>query len=511
MYLTQCLHRMVQRSPDATALVDGDERLSWIELRDRVARFAGALRMLGVQPGDRVALLARNGNPYAEYLLGTFWAGGVINPVNTRWSAAEIAFSLADCETSILIVDPFFDALIPDIRERAPHLRRIVSTGVSSVDGIASRRDWLGAAKAVPDALCRGEQLAAIMYTGGTTGKPKGVMLSHSGIAFSQLGTLSLPGGAPGSVFLHSAPLFHIGGLAGLFLALFAGAACVFLPSFDPLAVLEAVERHQVTDIFLVPTMLRMLVDHPRFGDFDTASVRLIRYGASTIDQALLARLVAAFPQTSFCQAYGMTELSPTCCLLAPADHGPEAFVNGRARSAGRATTICEVRILASDGSEAPRGESGEVAVRGPNVMLGYWGRPDETAAALCDGWMHTGDVGRMDAEGYVTIVDRLKDMIVTGGENVYSAEVESVLSTHPGIAELAIIGLPDARWGERVHAVVVPRPGADIDLAGVQNHCRSRLAGYKLPRSLSLVDELPLSGVGKILKTELRERFGNA
>lgn len=508
MYLTQCLHRMTQRTPEAAALVDGDERLSWADLRDRVARFAGALHTLGVQPGDRVALLARNGSHYAEYLLGTFWAGGVINPVNARWSAAEIAFSLVDCDTSVLIVEPFFDALISDIRAAAPHLRHVVSTATSSIVGVADRRDWLETANAVPDALRRGHDLAAIMYTGGTTGKPKGVMLSHSNIGFSLLGTLSQPGAAPGAVFLHSAPLFHIGGLAGLFLALYAGAACVFLPAFDPIAVLEAIGTHRITDIFLVPTMLRMLVDHPRFAQFETGSVRLVRYGASTIDQALLARLVAAFPQTSFCQAYGMTELSPTCCLLAPSDHSPEAFANGRARSAGRATSICEVRIVGPDGSELPRGGSGEIAVRGPNVMLGYWGRPEETAAVLRDGWMHTGDVGRMDAEGYVTIVDRLKDMIVTGGENVYSAEVETVLSTHPGIAALAIIGLPDENWGERVHAVVVARPGVEIDIAGIQDHCRASLAGYKLPRSLSLVDELPLSGVGKILKTELRERF---
>ncbi|PQM26319.1 fatty-acid--CoA ligase [Sphingopyxis lindanitolerans] len=508
MYLTQCVHRMIQRSPDATALVDGEERLSWAELRDRVARFADALGRLGVAPGDRVAMLARNGNHYAEYLLGTFWAGGVITPVNTRWSSAEIAFSLVDCEAFVLIVEPCFDALIPHIRSAAPHLRHIVSTGCSAVPGVASRDEWLAGAVAVPDAVRRGDALAAVMYTGGTTGRPKGVMLAHASIGFSLMGTLSQPGAPPGKVFLHSAPLFHIGGLAGLLLALFAGASCVFLPAFDPLDVLKAVEAHRVTDIFLVPTMLRMVADHPHFADFDTSSVRLIRYGASTIDETLLARLVAAFPQTNFCQAYGMTELSPTCCLLAPADHGPEAFENGRARSAGRATSVCEVRIIGDDGAEMPRGRSGEVVVRGPNVMLGYWGRPEETAAVLRDGWMHTGDVGRMDADGYVTIVDRLKDMIVTGGENVYSAEVENILSTHPGVAALAVIGIADETWGERVHAVVVPKSGASVDLAGLQDHCRPLLAGYKLPRSLSLVDALPLSGVGKILKTELRERY---
>jgi acyl-CoA synthetase (AMP-forming)/AMP-acid ligase II len=346
------------------------------------------------------------------------------------------------------------------------------------------------------------------MYTGGTTGRPKGVMLSHNNIAFSLLGGLAQSDAPPGDNFLHAAPLFHIGGLASLLLALSAGSTCVLLPVFEPRAVLRAIETHRVVDLFLVPTMLRMIIDHPAFPDHDTSSIKLIRYGAAPMDEALLLQLFEALPGASFCQAYGMTELSPTCCLLGPADHDPRALQNGRTRSAGRAVPVCEIRIASPDGEELPRGETGEIIVRGPTVMIGYWGRPEETEAAVREGWMHTGDIGRMDADGYVTIVDRLKDMIVTGGENVYSAEVENALSTHPAIATIAVIGLPDERWGERVHAVVIPRDGATIELTDLQEHGRHSLAGYKLPRSVSIVRDLPLSGAGKILKTELRARF---
>jgi acyl-CoA synthetase (AMP-forming)/AMP-acid ligase II len=223
------------------------------------------------------------------------------------------------------------------------------------------------------------------------------------------------------------------------------------------------------------------------------------------MDDALLDRAMQAFPNVAFSQAYGMTELSPVCCILGPEDHTVEARAQGRGRSAGRATTVCEVRIVGPDDRELPRDEIGEIVVRGPTVMQGYWNKPEATAEAVRDGWMHTGDMGRMDAGGYVTIVDRLKDMIITGGENVYSAEVENVLAQHPGVAAVAVIALPDERWGERVHAIVVPRPGSPPDKASIDAHCRERLAGYKIPRTIEYVANLPLSGAGKVLKSELR------
>lgn len=505
MYITQALHRQMQRAADEVAIVDGALQWTWAELGDHVARFAGAIQALGAGQGDRVAILARNGAPFVQFILGTLWAGAVINPVNLRWTADEMAWSLVNCDTRILLIAPEFEHLLPEILAKAPCLRHVLSTAEPATEGVAARQEWLDCAPLVPDALRRNDDMAAILYTGGTTGRPKGVMLSHANIVCSVMGALSNRGSAPHGVFLHSAPLFHIGAISGLMIALFGGSRCIMLAGFEPLAVLEAIAAHRVTDLFLVPTMLRMIIDHPRFADFDTSSVKGIRYGAAPIDDALLDRVLGEFPDVGFTQAYGMTELSPACCLLSPADHTQEARRQGRGRSAGRATNVCEVRIVNSEDKELPRGEVGEIAVRGPTVMLGYWNLPEETAHAVRGGWMHTGDLGRMDEAGYVTVVDRLKDMIITGGENVYSAEVENVVSTHPSVAAVAVIGLPHDLWGETVHAVIVLRPGMEPDAGSIEAHCRASLAGYKIPRSIEFVDALPLSAAGKVLKTVLR------
>jgi acyl-CoA synthetase (AMP-forming)/AMP-acid ligase II len=249
--------------------------------------------------------------------------------------------------------------------------------------------------------------------------------------------------------------------------------------------------------------MIQMIVDHPRVRDFDLSSVRGIVYGASPIAQAVLERAMRAFPQARFAQAYGMTELSPVATLLGPEDH-----LAGRLRSAGRAAPHAEVRIADAEDNEVPRGTVGEILVRGGHVMLGYWNRPEETEAALRGGWMHTGDGGYMDDEGYVYIVDRMKDMIVSGGENVYSAEVENAVSAHPSVAACAVIGVPDEEWGERVHAVIVCHPGATVTVEEIRDHAKQSIAGYKTPRTIELVDALPVSGAGKILKRELRKQY---
>ena len=517
-YLTQSLHRLVQRAPHALATVDGDRRRDWAMVERDVRRFAGALQRSGVQPGDRVALLSRNADHYIDYVLGTVWAGGVINPINTRWSAAEIAYSLEDCGTRILIVEDIFIPLIRSIRAAAPGLRLIVQIGLAPLEeGAVGYDDWLAEDPypADPCAADRttgddprvgGERLAAILYTGGTTGRSKGVMLSHANLLASANGYQSFPGARPGRSYLHVAPLFHVGSLSGLFTSMLAGSTQVFAAVFDPAAIIGTIEREQVSDIFLVPTMLRAVLLDPGFSPDRLASLERIIYGAAGIDETLLDRAMAMLPQVAFIQAYGMTEVSPIATMLGPDDHSAEARAQGRGRSAGRATTAAEIRIVDADDRDVPRGMAGEIVVRGGGVMLGYWGMPDETAAALRGGWMHTGDIGRMDAQGYVTVVDRLKDMIVTGGENVYSAEVENALSSHPSVQQVAVIGRPDGRWGEAVHAVVVLRPGSPADAPALQAHCRARIAAYKMPKSVTFVESLPLSPTGKILKTQLRE-----
>ncbi|WP_144097950.1 acyl-CoA synthetase [Croceicoccus sediminis] len=496
MYLTQCLHRGVRAHPDRIVTVEGQVSRSWADWSQDVARFAGALHSIGLEAGDRVAIVARNGPGFVDTCFGTFWAGGVINPVNFRLAPAEITYSIDNCQAGIVILDPEFAALEPEIRDRAPCVKHVLIMGSNDWQA------WLAKAEPVADAVRSGDDLAAIMYTGGTTGAPKGVMLSHRNLIASALGVIAAPDGRTGERFLHTAPLFHVGGFSGLLMALICGSTNIFLPLFEPVSVMAEVERLRATEIFLVPTMMRMLIDHERFGEFDLSSLERIRYGASSIDQALMERLLVAFPSVKFSQAYGMTELAPTALSLDPADHyGNPA----RLRSAGRATPATEVRIVDADQNELPRGEIGEIICRGEGVMLGYWNLPEATAEVKRNGWMHTGDLGQMDEDGYVTVVDRLKDMIVTGGENVYSAEVENVLSTHPAIASVAVIGLPDPRWGEMVCAVIIERPGMKAELDDIARHTKQFLAGYKIPRRIEIVESMPQSAAGKVLKNELR------
>lgn len=283
--------------------------------------------------------------------------------------------------------------------------------------------------------------------------------------------------------------MFHAADQAGGFGGTMVGVTHVMVPGFEPKAVLAAIEAHRVTDILLVPTMIQLLVDHPDLAAHDLSSFRNLAYGGSAISEAVLTRAKQHLPGVRLMQAYGMTELSPVTTLLRFADHE-----GARIRSAGRAAPHSEVRILDADGTEVPRGTVGEICSRGGHVMLGYWNKPDETAAAIRDGWMHSGDGGYMDDDGFVFVVDRIKDMIVTGGENVYTAEVEQAVASHPAVAACAVIGVPDPEWGERVHAVVVLAPGADVSPEGLREHCKTLIAGYKAPRSAEFVDALPVN-----------------
>ncbi|MFI6868959.1 long-chain fatty acid--CoA ligase [Nocardia sp. NPDC050406] len=504
MYLTQGLHRAVQQHPDAVMTVFGARERTFAEVAERVARLAGALRGLGVAAGDRVAMLALNSDRYHEYLLAVPWADAVLNPINIRWSPVEIGYSLVDSETSVLFVDDAFAPMLPALRQAHPGLTTVIHCGDGPTpEGMLSYEELVSESAPVPDVRRGGDALAGIFYTGGTTGNPKGVMLTHANLAVSALGALGTGFVfRPGARFLHAAPMFHLADLAGWHGQLMLGGTHVMIPAFDPVATMNAIQTHRVTESVLVPVMIQMLVDHPEVVNYDLSSMTGIMYGASPIAQAVLERAMKIFPNTGFVQAYGMTELAPIATLLSPDDH-----LAGRLRSAGRAAPHCEVRVVDPDGVEVPRGTVGEVEVRGGHVMTGYWNKPDETAAALRDGWMRTGDGAYMDDHGYLYIVDRVKDMIVTGGENVYSAEVENALAAHPAIAACAVIGVPDPQWGERVHAVVVCQPGTTITLEELRTHAKTLVAGYKAPRSLELTESLPVSGAGKILKRELRAK----
>ena len=507
MQLTLSLHKALRECPDAIATVCGDRRRTYAEFVDRVARFAGALQGIGVAAGDRVGMLSLNSDRYLEYLFGTLWAGAVVNPVNIRWSAAEIAYSLDDCDTGVLLVDDAFVALVPDLLARSNRLRTLIHVGDGPTpEGMLSFEALIAAAARVEDAGRNGHDLAAVLYTGGTTGQSKGVMLSQDNLACDALAALAAAPRASRTTALHVAPLFHVGGFCFVLQLAMRLSRHVLLPGFDSRLALELIERERVGESFLVPTMIAKLLDDPDFAGRDLSSLDTLIYGAAPIDTALLEKGLRQLPNTSFVQAYGQTEASPVVTMLPGAYHVLEGEAAGKRASAGRPLATAEIRIVDESGVDVRPGQVGEICVRGPTVMLGYWGKPEQTEAAMRDGWLHSGDAGYLDADGFLFVVDRLKDMIITGGENVYSSEVENALLQHPDIAMAAIVGLPDAVWGERVHAVVVRRQGATVSEAELIVHCKALIAGYKTPRSIEFRDELPLSGAGKILKYQLRE-----
>ncbi len=510
MYLTQSLHRSLQQQPERTAVLFSDRRRSFREFGDRVARLAGALQRLDMQAGERVAILAMNSDRYLELQMAIPWGGGVAVPCNVRWSPAEILHSLKDSGTTILAVDEALFPVFERLRHELTGLQAIVYSADGAVPAGALGHDELIAANApVLDVRRGGTDLAGIFYTGGTTGSPKGVMLSHANLCSSAVALMGEGVATRGGTYLHVAPMFHLAdfGIANAYWI--AGCAHAAVPAFDPAGVLRAIARYGVSDMLLVPTMIQMLVDHmAKEPAADISTLKRIVYGASPIVESLLNRALLAFPGVELVQAYGMTELSPIATIHPAFYHRRENHALGKLRSAGRASYCMEVRVVDAADNEVARGTVGEVVVRGPNVMLGYWNMPEATAAAIRDGWMHTGDGGYMDDEGFIYIVDRIKDMIITGGENVYSAEVENALARHPAVASCAVIGIPSDEWGETVHASVVLRPGQPATADELIAHCRELIAHYKCPRRVDFVDALPLSGAGKILKNKLREQF---
>lgn len=513
MYLTQGLLRHMQQRPNATAIRYQDRSLSFAKLGDRVARLAGALKSLGVASGERVAMLSLNSQRYIEYYLAVPWADAVLNPVNIRWSAAEIVYSLNDSQTSVLIVDDTFHKLGTQVAVEAKSIRLMIYAGDGETpEGMLNYETLIADHEPVEDAHRHGDALLGIFYTGGTTGFPKGVMLSHNNLGISALANQDRVDYGPHTRYLHAMPMFHLADLAAIAVLFISGGVHIVLPGFKPQEVLEQISQEQVTDIFLAPTMLQMLLDwraaNPVSATLDLSSLQEITYGASAISPTLLDRSRQAFSAAQFAQGYGMTEMAPGITMLGAKYHCEEHQRGGKMSSAGQPISCVEVRIADAADREVPRGTVGEILVRGPNMMMGYWNMPDVTAETLRNGWMHTGDGGYMDEDGFIYIVDRLKDMVVSGGENIYSGEVESAVVSHPAVAQVAVIGIPCDKWGETVHAVIVLKPGTSVSEDEVVAHCRERIAGYKLPRSIEFRDSLPLSSVGKVLKNELRKPF---
>jgi len=509
MQLTRSLVRARRLFGGRTCIVFGARRWTWEEHVGRIARLAGALTALGVAPGDRVAILSHSSDRYIETAFAILWAGGVVVPLSTRATRGELAATVRDSDARILFVSGDFLGVLPALRAEGAEVAHVLYMGDQEAPSGSHDYETLVRRHAeAPRAGRGGSDLAAIYYTGGTTGRPKGVMLSHANLYANALHGIAQFRFDERSVYLHAGPLYHLAAGSRIFTSAIVGAAQVVIPRFNVEDVLAAIETHKVTMTALVPTMMSMLLNHPRFAETDLSSLDLVAYGASPIPEALLVELLERLPHVRFGQAYGMTELSPACTYLEPRHHSLDGDKRHLLRSAGRPALGVDVRIVDADDRDLPLGAVGEIIVAGPVMMLGYWKQPELTRTALRGGYMHTGDMGRMDEDGFIYVVDRLKDMIVSGGENVYSVEVEDAVRRHPAVAMCAVIGIPHPVLGETVHAVVVPREGTTPSADDIVAHCRPLISFYKLPRSVEFRPELPLTAANKILKAELRRPF---
>jgi acyl-CoA synthetase (AMP-forming)/AMP-acid ligase II len=510
MQITSIIRRAAQINPKGIATIYEGRQQTWTQMLDRVACLAAGLQKLGMKSGDRVALLSLNSDRFIEYYFAIVWGGGAMMPMNIRWAAAECAYALNDAGATVLIVDDSFKEVAAEIRSEVMGLKTIIYCGDGETpEGMENYENIVVCNTPAEDAGRGGDDSAGIFYTGGTTGFPKGVMLSHTNFYVGGVANAHELNMKEGMVYLHAAPMFHIADLIWFSAVTFMAGTHVVIPMFTPDGTLAAIETHKPTQVLLVPAMLQMVMQSDKLAQTDVSSLCQIAYGASPITQAVLVEAFQKFPNASFIQAFGQTELSPIASVLSEEYHVLEGPKAGKLRSAGRPTRICEIRVVDTNMLEVPRGDVGQITVKGPTTMLGYWNKPEITAETIRDGWVLTGDAGYMDEDGFIFLMDRVKDMIVSGGENVYSAEVENALGQHPAVATSAVIGIPSEQWGESVHALVILNPGVEVTTQTLQKHCHSLIAGYKCPRSIEFTTQpFPLSGANKVLKTELRKPF---
>jgi len=508
--LAEMVRQHAKSRGDAVAFEFEGRVSTFTEFDRNTNRVANALKATGVSPGDRIAYLGKNSDVFFELLMGAMKAGIVTAPVNWRLAGPEIAFIVEDCKAAALFVGPEFVTQVRNIHLQLSGVRTIITTegGAEEWQDFAAWRDVQSADD--PSVAIGPTDIAIQLYTSGTTGKPKGAMLSHAN--FLNLVNMGTEAERPDwnrwtsdDVSLVAMPVFHIGGSGWGVLGLYHGARGVITRDFDPTKVLDFVEQAAITKLFMVPAAMQFVVRQPRARSVDFSRLKYMLYGASPIPAALLKECIEVF-RCGFVQLYGMTETTGAIVALAPEDH-----VEGleRMRSAGKALAGVELAILDAEGNRLPPREVGEIATRSGSNMVGYWNLAEATARTLDkDGWLRTGDAGYMDEDGYLYIHDRIKDMIISGGENVYPAEVESALCDHPDVAEAAVIGIPDERWGEAVKAIVVMKPGKGATAVDIIKFTRERIAGFKAPKSVDFIEALPRNPSGKILRRHLRDPY---
>ena len=503
--LADISRQQAKRRGSSTALVFEKRETSYAELDLRASRIANGLIGLGQRPQARIGYLGKNSDAYFEVLLGALKAAAVVVGVNWRLAGPEVAYVLNDAGCEVIFVGAEFVGLVEGVRAECPRLKHVIAVdgGHASWPAFATWRDTQRDAD--PQLKITRNDDAIQLYTSGTTGHPKGVQLTHGNyLAFFEAAQAARWGDfAAGDPNLIAMPIFHVAGTNMGVSTLAQGAKGVIMKDVNPTEVLELVSAYHIKTAFLVPAVILMLVQHPKLGSSNISSLKSMFYGASPIAEDLLKKAQEIFKGCGFTQLYGLTETVGAATALQPSDH-----VGKLLRSCGKPYPGIDVSVMGADGRPVPTGEVGEIAIRGGVVMKGYWNKPEATASAIRDGWFYSGDAGYYDAEGFLYIHDRVKDMIVSGGENIYPAEVENAVFGHPAVADVAVIGVPDAKWGEAVKAIVVLKPGVSATPEEIIAFTRSRIAGYKTPKTVDFAAALPRNPSGKILRRELREPY---
>jgi long-chain acyl-CoA synthetase len=508
--MAAALARAAALFPSRPAILDQEGNLTWSRYVDRIARAAAALHGLGLRPGDRFGILSHNSFRHAELINAGYWLGAVPVPLNFRLARPEIRYILDDADCKLLAVEDRFAALLND-EYFAPWRDRALYVAPKRA-GVAwpEYEALLAQSQPLPMQDSSASDDAILLYTGGTTGRSKGVRLTHANVIANGIQIALAIRAYADDRFLHVSPMFHSADLMGTAFTL-VGGAHAYLGDFSGRRLLQAIADHRITASMLAPTIIIVTLQEPEFARHDTSSMRLVFYGSAPMAVEWIERTMEKFPNAGLQQGYGLTETSPILTTLTPEEHR-HALAAGRhelLRSVGKPVIGVDLRIVDADDRVLDTGEVGEIVVRGPNVTRGYLGLPEHNAKTFRNGWFHTGDIGRLDSEGNLYILDRLKDMIVTGSENVYSSEVEAALYRCPGVHEAAVVGVPHEKWGEAVFAAIVPAPGVTLTEAEIIAHCRRHIGGYKIPRRMAFLDELPKSAMGKILKSELRRIYG--
>lgn len=487
---------------------------SWSEVLTRCHAMASLFASLGIERGDCVAYLGFNSNVCYESYFSPALIAAVLVPVNYRLSVREMIECVEDCKPKVLIIDPHFIEQSRELKKACDSIETIIYSGRGELpedmlcyEESVKQFSAVGAVREFRPS--QNDESVIYFYTGGTTGRSKGVMLSNKNFQCNTDCSVPLYRMQEEWAFVVLGPLFHLAAGSRVFSCTALGGHAVILPKFDVVEVLQTIQQHNINSATLVPTMFQMLLDHEDFSSFDLSSLKMLAYGAAPMSVALLSRVIKAFPGVEIFQTFGMTEASPILTTLDSRYHVLEGPNGNKLGSVGRPVNHVELKIVDEDGNTLADGETGEILARGENIMTGYLNLPEQTAEALQDGWYHTGDAGYLDAEGFLFLEGRVKDMIVSGGENVYPIEIENVLSHHPSIHQCAIIGIPHETWGEAVHAIVIFKDGVSASEEELIKFCKENIAGYKCPVSVSVrAEPMPLSPINKILKTELRKPF---